>query len=97
MLLHDKWYHVTIFNTAIYSETVPFDWKLARVISLHKSGPRNLFNNYRPVSTLCAISKVFEKLLYEQLCDYFVSNNIILLSDRQYLALDSFTPLHQPF
>ena len=31
-----------IFNTAIYSETVPFDWKEARVIPLHKSGPGNL-------------------------------------------------------
>ena len=71
-----------IFNTAIYSETVPFDWKVARVIPLHKSGPRNLFNNYRPVSILSVISKVFEKLLYEQLYDYFVSNN--LLSDRQF-------------
>ena len=48
-----------IFNTAIYSETVPFDWKVARVIPLHKSGPRNLFNDNRPVSILSAISKVF--------------------------------------
>ena len=32
-----------IFNTAIFSETVPFDWKVARVIPLHKSGSRNLF------------------------------------------------------
>ena len=71
-----------IFNTAIFSETVPFDWKVARVIPLHKSGSRNLFNNYRPVSILSVISKVFEKLLYEQLYDYFVSNN--LLSDRQF-------------
>ena len=43
---------------------------------------RNLFNNYRPVSILSVINKVFEKLLYEQLYDSFVSNN--LLSDRQF-------------
>ena len=71
-----------IFNTEICSETVPFDWKVARVIPLHKSGPRNLLNNYRPVSILPVISKVFEKLLYEQLDDYFISNN--LLCDRQF-------------
>ena len=71
-----------IFNAAIFSETVPFDWKVARVIPSRKSGSRNLFNNYRPVSILSAISKVFEKLLYEQLYGYFVSNN--LLSDRQF-------------
>ena len=50
-----------IFNTAIDSETVPFKWKIARIIPLHKSGPGNLFNNYRPVSILSVISKVFEK------------------------------------
>ena len=47
-----------IFNTAIFSETVPFDWKVARVIPLHKSGSRNLFNNYRPVSILSVISSL---------------------------------------
>ena len=71
-----------IFNTAIFSETIPFDWNVARVIPLHKSGPPNLFNNCRHVSILSLISKVFEKLLYEQLYDYFVSNN--LLSNRQF-------------
>jgi hypothetical protein len=28
-----------IFNTAIFNETVPFEWKIARVIALHKKGP----------------------------------------------------------
>ena len=64
-----------IFNTAIYSETVPSEWKLARVIPLHKNGPRNMLNNYRPISILPIVSKVFEKGLYGQLYDYFVVNN----------------------
>ena len=50
---------------------------------LHKKGPHNLFNNYRPNSILpLIISKVFEKTLYEKLYDYFVSNN--LLPNRQF-------------
>ena len=28
-----------IFNTAIFNETIPFEWKIARVIPLHKKGP----------------------------------------------------------
>jgi hypothetical protein len=71
-----------IFNTAIYSETVPSEWKLARVIPLHKNGPRNMLNNYRPISILPIVSKVFEKALYGQLYDYFVVNN--LLSQNQF-------------
>ncbi len=71
-----------IFNTAIYSKTVSSEWKLARVIPLHKNGPRNMLNNYRPISILPIVSKVFEKALYGQLYDYFVGNN--LLSQNQF-------------
>ena len=76
--------HLFVFfsrRVAIFCPT-KLIFSILRVIPLHKSGPRNLFNNYRPVSILFVISKVFEKLLYEQLYDYFVSNN--LLSDSQF-------------
>jgi hypothetical protein len=36
-----------------------------------------LLNNYRPISTLPFISKIFLKVLYEQLYDYFVSYNLL--------------------
>ncbi len=44
-----------IINTAIYGETVLSEWKLARVIPLHKNGPRNMLNNYRPISILICL------------------------------------------
>ena len=71
-----------IFNRAISNESFPFEWKQAIVIPLHKKGSRNLLNNYRPISILPAVGKVFERVLYEQLYDYFVEN--ILLSHHQY-------------
>ena len=71
-----------IFNKAIRNECVPHDWKIARVITLHKKGPRNLLNNYRPISILPIVSKVFEKVLYEQLYNYLIANN--LLSNKQF-------------
>ena len=66
-----------IFNKAIRNECVPHDWKIARVIPLHKKGPRNLLNNYRPISILPIVSKVFEKVLYEQLYNYLIANNLL--------------------
>jgi hypothetical protein len=68
------------------------------VTPLHKKGPRNLLNNYRPISILpVVISKVFEKVLYEQLYDYLVANN--LLSHHQFgfrqFSLDSICPFRQ--
>ncbi len=53
-----------IFNRSILFEVVPSECKSARVIPLHKKGLKNLLNNYRPISILPIISKIFEKVLY---------------------------------
>ena len=39
-------------------------------------------NNYRPISVLPALSKVFEKVMHRQITDYFNTNN--LFSPQQY-------------
>ena len=41
-----------------------------------------MLSNYRPISLLPTISKLFERILYNQLYDYFNSNN--LLAEEQY-------------
>ena len=70
------------FSQAIRNECVPHNWKIARVIPLHKKRPRNLLNNYRPISIHPIVRKVFEKVLYEQLYNYLIANN--LLSNKQF-------------
>ena len=35
-----------------------------------------IMNNYRPISLLTAISKLFEKVVFTQLYDYFHNNNL---------------------
>ena len=54
-------------NNCIYSCTFPDKLKLADIIPTHKSGDRMTKNNYRPVSILPSISKIYEKHLYNQL------------------------------
>ena len=51
--------------------------KQAKVIPVYKSGPKNLPSNYRPISLLSPVSKVFEKLLYVRLEKYFSLHNVI--------------------
>ena len=50
-----------LFNYSIETETFPTEWKVAKIIPLHKTGPKNLADNYRPISILSAIGKIFEK------------------------------------
>ena len=62
-----------IVNMSISSGKFPAIWKKALVKPLHKSGPTDLVNNYRPISILCVSSKLLEfhvhKCLYRYICD----------------------------
>ena len=71
-----------IFNQAITLSLFPDEWKTARVIPLYKNGQRNVAGNYRPISVLPAISKIMEKILYDQLYCYL--SKFRLLSDGQF-------------
>ena len=71
-----------IFNQAITLASFPDEWKIARVIPLFKSGHRNMPENYRPISILPAISKIMERILYNQLYNYLTEYG--LLSSAQF-------------
>ena len=57
-------------NLSLSEGIFPTELKLANVIPLYKADDAFLFNNYRPVSLLCVISKVFEKVMYNRLIDF---------------------------
>ena len=66
-----------IINLSIKQRTFPDNLKIAKVIPICKQGSRSLFDNYRPISVLPVLSRVFEKCIYNQLISYFASENII--------------------
>ena len=71
-----------IINLSLETGIFPNDLKLARIASACKSGAKDSFDNYRPISILPALSKIFEKCIHEQLMDHLGNNQ--LLSDRQF-------------
>ena len=71
-----------IFSQAVTLSSFPDEWKTARAVPLYKNGQRNLAGNYRPISVLPVISKIMEKILYDQLYNYL--SNFNLLSDNQF-------------
>ena len=54
----------------------PTNWKLSKVIPLHKKGSTLDRKNFRPVAILSPISKILEKVIYEQLYKYFTCNKL---------------------
>jgi hypothetical protein len=52
-----------LLNKIYDQNVIPEQWKTSRILPLHKKGKKNLIDNYRPISNLCAGSKVFERLI----------------------------------
>jgi len=72
-----SFYLCHIFNLSMSLGRVPKLWKTKRVSPLHKGGPVEDVNNYRPISILPVVMKVFEKLVYSQFYDFLISNSIL--------------------
>lgn len=69
-------------NECIENCYYPDEMKLSKVVPLHKKGETTSCNNYRPVSVLPSISKVFEKYLADELVSYMSNNQ--LFNSRQF-------------
>ena len=55
----------------------PTQLKFANVVPLYKCDDPMLFNHYRPVSLLCTLSKVFEKVMYNRLIKFLEKLSIL--------------------
>ena len=66
-----------LFNKSLVSGIFPDDWKCARVTPLFKEGEPSDLNNYRPISVISVIAKVFERIVYDQLYNFLTNEDII--------------------
>ena len=67
----------SLFNASIRSGQIPREWKSAHVTPVFKSGDSELVGNYRPVSVLPVVVKLFEKLVHGQLYRYLQEHRIL--------------------
>ena len=58
-------------NCSFEQDTFPDKLKEACVVSLHKKKSKLEVGNYRPVSVLPTVSKLFERAMFDQLSDFF--------------------------
>ena len=86
-----------IFNKSIMEGIFPDAMKLAKILPIHKAESRYIVSNYRPISLLHILNKVFEKVTYKRLIDFITKNNILtpneygLQVNRTELALNAIT------
>ena len=59
------------FNNAIACSVFPVNLKNANITPIHKKDSRETVSNYRPVSILPNLSKIYEKCMYKQISKFF--------------------------
>ena len=55
-----------LFTTSLNTSSIPYEWKIHKIIPVYKSNDKTSVTNYRPISLLCNVSKVFERLIYDK-------------------------------
>ena len=65
-----------LFNNSVSEGIFPECFKMDKIIPIFKSGDSNSMN-YKPISMLPFLSKIFEKLVCARLDSYLKSNNIL--------------------
>ena len=65
-----------LYNKCLYDGEFPSVWKTARIVPVHKGGPENNVENYRPISILPILSKILERLVHNAM--YPSIHNIII-------------------
>ena len=66
-----------VLNLSISNGIFPEILKIANVIPLYKKDDPMIFSNYRPVSLLCALSKILDKVMYDRLNDFLNEFDIV--------------------
>ena len=81
--------HSTSFKDCLNEGKFPHEWKKANVVPVHKKGNKQSLENYRPISLLPICSKIFERLIYNEMFTFFTENNLISPNQSEFRLGDS--------
>lgn len=71
-----------IFRSCLKLAIIPDDWRIARVVAVHKKGDRLKKENYRPISLTSSCCKILQHILVHFITEFLEHNK--LLSDHQH-------------
>ena len=79
-----------IFETdCLKTGIFPGKWKMSNMCPIHKKKSKNDKSNYRPISLLPILSKIFEKIIFESLYSYFIKDNLLVNCQSGFIKGDS--------
>ena len=78
-----------LFTECLETQKYPTDWKKANSSPIFKKSHRFIKTNYRPISLLACPSKVFERLIFNDMYDYFVEGGLLTARNSGFKKLDS--------
>ena len=56
-----------LFKLCLSKCSIPSKWKIHRIIPIFKAGDKTSVQNYWPISFLCCVSKVLERLIFTKI------------------------------
>lgn len=66
-----------IINKLMKTGYFPHEWKITKILPTFKNGDKNDPSNYRPISHLSNLSKIFEKVIYIRIINFLDKYNIL--------------------
>ena len=78
-----------IFNLSMSRGIFPDSWKVARVAPVHKSGPADDQSNFRPLSVLPVVARLFVKLVYDQVYSFLNYNKLLYSKQSNFRLMHS--------
>ncbi|PJE77717.1 hypothetical protein CI610_03355 [invertebrate metagenome] len=78
-----------LFNMSFNQKSFPEIWKKGVVLPLFKKGDRHLVSNYRPITLLSCIGKVFERVVFKHIYNYFHENSLFYEKQSGFMSCHS--------
>ena len=78
-----------LFNLSLSKSTFPTAWKKANVTPLFKKNDKAMIDNYRPVSLLSCVGKLFERTVFKYVFNFLRDTNAISMKQSGFVPGDS--------